>query len=250
LALARDGWIVALADISEQTLGETLGQIEAAGGRGRLEKLDVTSPDQWRELQARLAAEWPSIDLLVNNAGVASGGEVGAMPAADWRWTLDVNLFGAICGCNTFVDWLKQNPCGGHIVNVASLAAVAAAPGMGAYNVSKAGVLALSETLYVELRPHGVGVTVVCPGFFASDLLTTGRFQHEDQRAAAAAYMANSPITAEDVARATLKAIRRRRLYVVLPWRARCVWSLKRLAPLTWLRLLAWAYRRLAPRPR
>jgi NAD(P)-dependent dehydrogenase (short-subunit alcohol dehydrogenase family) len=244
VALARDGWQLALADINAAGLAATLDAVNAAGGQGRLELLDVTQPDQWQDLCQRLQAEWPALDLLVNNAGVACSGEVGAFPVENWRWVLDVNLLGAIYGCHACIGWLKQNPRGGHVVNIASVAATLAAPAMGAYNVSKAGIVAFSETLFTEVRHQGVGVTVVCPGFFASELLAGGRFDTDLQRQTAVDMTGGAPITAEDVARATLRAVAARRLYVILPLRARLLWNLKRFFPRVWLRILAWSYPR------
>lgn len=244
LALARDGWQIALADVDTAGLAETLRQVVAAGGQGRAAPLDVTSPDQWQALCGNLQADWPQLDLLVNNAGVACAGEVGSFALEDWRWAVDINLFGAIYGCHVCIPWLKQNPRGAHIVNVASIAAMFAAPGMAPYSVAKAGVVALSETLYVELTPHGVGVSVVCPGFFASDLVAKGRFQDEQLRKAAQNFTLSARITADDVAQAVIRGIARRQLYIVLPARARWLWRLKRWAPAAWLWLLHFAYRR------
>ena len=146
-------------------------------------------------------------------------------------WILDVNLFSVIYGCHAFVDWLAENPHGGHVVNTASMAAVVSAPTMGGYNVSKAAVVSLSETLYAELLPRGVGVTVLCPGFVATNLLAGGRWHRPALKASAEKYFATARITPEDVAEATLRAIRRRRLYVVLPLRGRLFWRLKRMLP-------------------
>ncbi len=207
LALAAQGWHIALADLNDAGSQETLALVTAAGGRGQVEYLDVTQPDLWHGLVQRLRGEWPALDLLVNNAGVACAGELGTIPLADWRWQLDTNLLSVIHGCHACVDWLKQNPRGAHIVNISSLAAVLAAPAMAPYNVAKAGVLAFSETCYAELRCHGVGVTVVCPGFFASDLLKTARFQQEEQHTIAEAYVRAARITADDVAQAILRAV-------------------------------------------
>ncbi len=244
IMLARQGWQIALADVNDAGAAETLRQIEAAGGHGRAEHLDVTKPDEWQALCRRLRADWPALDLLVNNAGVACSGEVGACSLEDWRWAIETNLFGAIFGCHACIEWLKQNPRRAHIVNVASIAAALAAPGMAPYSVPKAGVLALSETLYLELAPHGVGVSVVCPGFFASDLVAKGRFQEDREREAATNFTLAAQITADEVARAILQAIARRKLYVVLPARARLLWRFKRLLPGAWLRFVAVVYRR------
>ena len=229
--LARDGWHVAVCDVDDAGALETVSLVEQAGGTGQAERLDVTLPAEWESLRDRLRGQWERIDLLVNNAGVSGAGEVGRFPLDDWRWILDVNLFGVLYGCHAFVDWLAENPDRPHIVNTASMAAVASAPTMGAYNVSKAAVVSLSETLYAELLHRGVGVTVLCPGFVATNLLDAGRWHRPALKSRAEECFAEARITADDVAEATLRAIRRRQLYVVLPLRGRIFWRLKRLVP-------------------
>ena len=229
--LGRDGWHVAVCDIDLSAAEETAAAVARFGGTAQVESLDVTLPAQWRALHDRLRASWERIDLLVNNAGVTGAGEVGGYPLEDWRWVLDVNLFGVLHGCHTFVDWLAENPARPHVVNTASMAAMVSAPTMGAYNVSKAAVVSLSETLYAELRGRGVGVTVLCPGFVATNLLTAGRWSRADLRRRAEGFFAQSRLSADDVAEATVRAIQRRQLYVVLPLRGRVLWRLKRLMP-------------------
>jgi short-subunit dehydrogenase len=102
---------------------------------------------------------------------------------------------------------------------------------MGGYNVSKAAVVSLSETLYAELLQRGVGVTVLCPGFVSTNLLDAGRWHRPALKARAKKHFETARITADDVAEATLRAIRCRQLYVVLPLRGRVFWRLKRLVP-------------------
>jgi len=237
--LARDGWHVAVCDVDDAGALETVSLVEEAGGTAQAERLDVTLPAEWKSLRDRLRGQWERIDLLVNNAGVSGAGEVGRFPLEDWRWILDVNLFGVIYGCDAFVDWLAENPDGPHIVNTASMAAVVSAPTMGGYNVSKAAVVSLSETLYAELLHRGVGVTVLCPGFVQTRLLDAGRWHRPALKATAKAYFAEARITADDVAEATLRAIRRKQLYVVLPLRGRIFWRLKRILPQWFMTLVA-----------
>ena len=244
LRLTAAGWQVALADLDESGLRQTLAMVQASGGEAIAEQLDVTDAQAWRELEQRLRRHWTKLDLLVNNAGVSCAGEVGTCELEDWQWILDVNLCGVIYGCHTFVPWLKENLHGAHIVNVASVAAFASAPAMGPYNVAKAGVVSLSETLYAELHRDGVGVTCVCPGFFATNLLAGGRFTDDRQKQLADAYMQRARITADDVADAIVRAIRRKQLYVILPARARLLWRLKRWMPRTLLKLIAKGYAR------
>ncbi len=239
LRLARDGWHIAICDINDTASEETLRLVRQAGGSGQTEHLDVTDPNAWQELRDRLRRTWQAIDLLVNNAGVAGAGEVGEFPLDDWHWIINVNLYNAIYGCHTFVPWLKENPRGAHIINTASLAAIGSAPGMAGYNVSKAGVLSLSETLYAELLPHRVGVTVICPAFFATNLLTTGRFSQTLWKRVAERAFEVSSLTADRVADEAIRAMQRKRLYVVLPGSARVQWWYKRLLPTHFLRKVA-----------
>ncbi len=239
VALARRGWYLAVADVNDAGSQETLELVRAAGGDGQIEHLDVTKSDDWKRLGERLQATWPQLDLLVNNAGVGAGGDVGTLSLEDWRWTVDVNLWGVIYGCHTMVEWLKSNSAGAHVVNTASMAAIASAPGMAAYNVTKAGVVSLSETLYGELLPCGVGVTVVCPAFFRTNIIGNGRFATPAQREIAGKLMDSSTCTADEVAAKVLKAIDRKRLYVTVPGASTFFWRLKRLMPVRMLKLVA-----------
>lgn len=237
--LAKRGWHLALADLNDPGSEETLALVRKAGGNGTVEHLDVTVAEQWQALSQKLRASWPRIDLLVNNAGVGVGGEVGKLSLADWKWIVEINLWGAIYGCHTLVDWLKQNPQGSHIVNIASMAAIVSAPGMAPYNITKAGMLSFSETLYGELKPYNVGVTGVCPAFFPTNIIKSGRFENSKMQETAAKLMASSNCTAEHVAKKIVRAIDRKQVYVMVPGVARFYWWLKRLMPMTVLRLIA-----------
>lgn len=240
--LARDGWRLALADVAEEANRETLALVERAGGAGQCERLDVSRLEEWLALRERLQAQWTQLDLLVNNAGIAGSGEVGGFPIDEWRRLVNVDLMGVVYGCHVFIDWLKSNPHRPHIINTSSLAAFAAAPTMAAYNAAKAGVVALSETLYAEAKKHGVGVTVLCPGFFSTNLLLKGHFAHEDEKQFAARMMQKSSFDAEHVADLAVRAMTRRRLYVVTGAKARWFWRIKRWFPSVFMNLLARDY--------
>src|SRR5207237_10870369 len=108
-----------------------------------------------------------------HSAGNGAAGDVAGDDIASWRRALDVSLCGVIHGCHYFVPRMRARGRG-HVLNVASAAAIAAVPGMGAYNVTKAGVVALSETLAAEAARDGVGVTVVLPGFFPTNIVSDG----------------------------------------------------------------------------
>ena len=162
-----------------------------------------------------------------------------SFPIQEWRQLLEINLYGAIYGCHVLVDWLKANPEGAHIVNTASFAAIAPSPSMSAYNVAKAGVLALSETLYGELEPFGIGVSVVCPLFFASNIENNARTFDEFTTDAILEGLHSAKLTAEDVANAAVRAISRKQLYVMPGGLAKRSWWMRRLWPTGFLKVMA-----------
>lgn len=173
-ALLRRGMRVVVSDLGAaepaRAADELAGQVEGADVVGVV--CDVTDPSEVEALAHRALERHGRIDLLCNNAGIVAGGPTWEISLATWTHVLDVNLFGAIRSTHAFVPFLMENPEGGHVVNVASLAAVTSVPGIAPYNVAKHGLLALSETLSADLRAVGsrVGVTVVMPGRVATAL--------------------------------------------------------------------------------
>ncbi|MGI9428121.1 MAG: SDR family NAD(P)-dependent oxidoreductase [Bythopirellula sp.] len=244
LRLAREGWHVAVTDIDLVAAEKTKALLVAAGGNGQVELLDVTSGDAWRRLAERLRCDWPRLDLLINNAGICASGEIGEASLENFQRVMEVNFDGVLLGCHTMVPWLRETGPPGHIVNIASIFGLVAPASMGAYNTSKAGVVALSETLDCELKSHGIGVTVVAPGFFESQLIRRGQFATEQQQQIAEQYLQKAQLTADEVVEHTLAAVRRKQLYVVLGRKARWIWRLKRWMPSRFAKLMAWRYAR------
>ncbi len=227
LELGGRGSRLTLSDVNLTSVEETAQLAESAGAKGvRALRCDVTKLEDIEALAA--AAERP-IDLVVNNAGVGSGGRVGELPMKDWRWTIDVDLFGVIHGCHVFVPVLRGQGHG-HVLNVASAAGLLSAPMMGAYNVAKAGVIALSETLSGELLGSGIGVTVLCPTFFQTGIARNGRYTDDRTRTRAEALVSKGK-TADVIARYALAACARGELYALPMADGRWMWRLKRAAP-------------------
>lgn len=192
--------------------------------------LDVTADESWDAASEWCRREWDGLDVLVNNAGVGAGGRVEKIPMSDWEWIIEINLKGVVRGCRTFIPVFKGQGSG-HIVNVASLAAVMKLPAMSSYNVTKAGVLALSETLRYELEPYGIGTTVACPAFFPTNL--NDRLRSPDPAAAqlSVKLMESSTLTAEKVADQVYDAVARRRFLVLTRGEAVRAARLKRFLP-------------------
>lgn len=234
--LARRGGSVVVSDIDEAAAQHTVDAIVDQGGKAVALRCDVSSPDDVAGL-AREAQGWfaAAPTLVVNNAGVGAGGQlVGDTPLDDWQWTLGINLWGVVYGCHEFVPVLRAAGFGG-IINVASAAAFGAAPRMGPYNVSKAGVLALSETLAAELSGSGVHVSVLCPTFVKTNILDNGRITSESN-ALATRLMSLSGFSPARIARTTLDAHDRGAFYVVPQPDAKAAWALKRHAPRAYTR--------------
>ena len=245
LHLARQNWYVVVVDINEAAAQNTLEEITNQGGKGQPEQLDVADLQAWQALSKRLNNSLPRLDLLINNAGICSSGEVGTASLEVFQRTVEVNLWGAIYGCQTLIPWLKESSAGqGYIINIASIFGVIAPPAMGAYNISKAGVISLSETLATELTAEGIGVTVVIPGFFPTNLLDDAQFETSTQHEIAEEYMQRAKVSAAEVVDCALDAMKRKKLYAVLGRKARWYWRMKRLMPHTLVRLVAWRSRR------
>jgi NAD(P)-dependent dehydrogenase (short-subunit alcohol dehydrogenase family) len=227
LALAPRGAHLLLSDVDVGGCEETAGLASRAGAASaRVQRCDVARMD---DVAALAAACEGRVDLVVHNAGVASAGLVGELPLEHWQWTLAIDLWGVIHGCHAFVPMLRQQGSG-HILNVASAAGLLSAPRMAAYNVAKAGVVALSETLAAELVGTGVGVTVLCPTFFRTRIAASGRYSDAHAHATATK-LVDSGVTADEVARAAIAAVEKGALYAVPMADGRWIWRLKRLLP-------------------
>ncbi|HVY48567.1 MAG TPA: SDR family NAD(P)-dependent oxidoreductase [Minicystis sp.] len=228
--LGRRKGSVLCADLNVETAEETARLVEGAGGVGLAVRADVAKIEDVEHVAADADARLGGVDLVINNAGVAVGGLVGDVSLEDWRWLMGINLWGVVYGCHVFVPRLKKQGRG-HVINVASAAGFVSGPRMGPYNVSKAGVIALSETLAGELAGTGVGVTVLCPTFIKTNIAKSARGNDHHGMKMVERLMEASKHTPEDVARMTLDAAGKDRLYVLPQNDARWLWRVKRLDP-------------------
>lgn len=231
-------WDVVLADIVLDQKDQHLQELPRLGGNSEQVFVDVTKRQDWQELIRQMRQNYASLDLLINTAGLAAGGEVEGFAEDDFRRVMEVNYFGTLFGCKAVIPWMKQQGQG-HVINVASITGLLSPPAMAAYASSKAAVVSLTESLYTELKPHGIGVTLCAPGFFRSPLVANGLFSDETVRRRGQDYADRATLTAEKVARYTLERARRAKLYAVMGSRARWYWRVKRLAPGMFLKLLS-----------
>ncbi len=238
--LAARGWKLLLADINQQRLDETYDMLIGRGAQVRKLAVDVTDYAALEDAAAQLVEHWGGVDMVFNNAGIATAGAIDELELDDWRRTVDIDLWSVIYGCKIFTPMLKQQGSG-YIVNTASSAGTLAGPEMAAYNVAKAGVVSLSETLKPELRKDNIGVTVICPTVFVTSLgdsMTTGRNMEQNL----VRQLEKSRVSAGDIADDVLRAIEKNRLYVMPQADARWGWRLKRLFPELFSRVIAYLY--------
>lgn len=237
IELAHRGNRVVCSDIDEVAAQRTVETITAAGGAAIAAHCDVSRIEDVEALAAQ-AQSWfdgpPT--LVVNNAGVGAGGQpVGEISLDDWHWTLGVNLWGPIHGCHVFTPILRAADQLAGIINVASAASFGAAPGMAAYNVSKAATLSLSETLAAELSGTPIAVTALCPTFVKTNIVNAGRIT-AGSTALADRLMRWTGMAPDKVARMCLDTNDRGGLYCMPQFDARIGWGIKRFAPETFTR--------------
>jgi NAD(P)-dependent dehydrogenase (short-subunit alcohol dehydrogenase family) len=220
-------------------IGDLADSFDGPEGTSYL-RLDVTSDDDWAAARAWVEEQWGGLDVLVNNAGIATGGRIDVVSMEEWQGVIDINLLGVVRGCRTFVPLMKaQHEAGpedgqagrrSHIVNTASLAGLVHPPAMASYTAVKAAVVAVSETLSYELHPWGIAVSAVCPGFFRTNLASSLKGSDAAMDKIAARLIDKSPLDAAQVAAEVMKGIDARRMVIVPDAPARKAVFMKRFA--------------------
>ncbi len=241
LELAKRGGTVVCSDINLDAAKETVGLVEALGAKAFAVQCDVAKEEQVNQLaeQAQQLMQNP-VTLVINNAGIGLGGKFDEMSSEDWKWCMDINLWGVIYGCRAFVPKFKQQGHGA-IINVASAASYTAAPEMTVYNVSKAGVRALSETLSAELRKSNIKVNVLCPTLVPTNIIKNGKVPHKGLLDYALTHLAFT--TSDKVAKLTLDRLDKGELYTIPQIDAKLFWLMKRIAPNLYAKFLGTSYR-------
>jgi NAD(P)-dependent dehydrogenase (short-subunit alcohol dehydrogenase family) len=227
---AREGMKVALSDIEERALQQTAAEMRTAGHHVLAVRTDVADAASVEALARDTLAAFGAVHIVCNNAGVVPGERfrpVWEYALEDWRWGLDVNLWGVIHGVRTFVPTLLAQGEEGHVVNTASIAGLISGSGSPVYGVAKHAVVRLTEALYASLHEMGarVGASVLCPGLVQTNIYRSERnrpahLRHEgagkeSPADAAAEKIRPGGLTPEEVADQVLDAIRSDRFYVI-----------------------------------
>ena len=228
LAFAAEGMDVALADVDEKGLSSTKKEVEEKSVRALAMRVDVSKGAEVDGFAAKILEDFGAVHLVCNNAGESTLGAAWENTVADWQWILGVNLWGVIHGVRAFAPRLIAQD-EGHIVNTASVSGLIAPPGSSAYNVTKHAVVALSETLHHDLRERGcaVGVSVLCPAYVPTGIVDSERSRPKelpasqktretlDREAMLRKAVTSGKVSADEVARAVVAAVKDERFYIL-----------------------------------
>lgn len=249
LRYARDGWRVCIADLNDERGEATRFELSAAGSPDAVYRhADVTVEADLQAIADELRTRWSGLDVLVNNAGVAQAGAIEDVSLSDWAWIMDINLYGVVRGCKIFTPIFKQQGHG-HIVNIASMAGLLDVPRMASYNVSKAAVVALSTTLEQELMEHGIGVSVVCPSFFQTNLGETMRATDPGLIKMMSKLLASGKLSADQVADAIVAGVAKKQVHILPHVAGERLWKAKRFLPhVLYSRMFQKSVQRMKPR--
>ena len=221
-AFAARGAKLVLADLDESALASAVAELEKSGAAALGVQTDVSRVESVAALADAARKRFGGVHIVCNNAGVATFGEIRTSSHRDWVYTMNVNFWGVVHGVETFVPLLIEQGQGGHIVNTASMAGLIGMRWLGIYSASKFAVVGLTEALARELKPHGIGVSVLCPMIVDTQINENSvRMRPRELRNAedpllpAAGVMAGGTIPAEEVARRVVRAIERGDLYIL-----------------------------------
>ena len=220
LGFARAGARVVVADVDEAGMDGTVAAVAQAGSEAIRVRTDVSRLDDVQTLADRAFAQWGAVHVLCNNAGVGVNGGLESATHQDWEWVIGVNLWGVIHGTEAFVPRMIAGREPGHIVNTASMAGLIASQGLGIYNTTKYAVVGLSETLQKDLRPYGIGVSVLCPMGVATAIGDSERNRPAHLRSPGRQptrdiQLIGRTLTPAHVAGQVLRAILANRLYII-----------------------------------
>ena len=222
---ARRGARVVLADVDNPALEQAVARLHAGGFDAHPVTCDVRELDDMVALADEAFRLLGHVDIVFSNAGIVVAGPIAQMTHDDWRWVIDIDLWGSIHAVEAFLPRLLEQGAGGHIAFTASFAGLVPNVGLGAYSVAKYGVVSLAETLAREVKEQGIGVSVLCPMVVETKLVSNSeRIRGADNGLTSTAVVTEGPgpapsqedtLSVDEVARLTADAIAANRLYVL-----------------------------------
>lgn len=221
---------ICIADINQSRGDATVAELQALGAQAFYQHCDITKQEDIEQLRTAINAKWHGLDIVINNAGVASGGSLQGESIEQWQWILDINLLGMVRVSQTFLaDFKAQGH--GYFINIASQAGLTPIPFMSSYNAVKAAVVSLSETMKLELAHDNIDVSVVCPSFFKTNLDESMRTSEPAMKKMMDRAFDKSDISAEQVATRIYQAAQKRRFLILTHKLGKQAFLMKKLMP-------------------
>ncbi len=225
-AFAARGARIVLADLDAANLAVVSKSLADGGAQVLGVPTDVTKRESVEALAEATLARFGAAHIVCNNAGVATFGPIAASTQKDWEFTMNVNFWGVVYGVQTFVPRMISQRQGGHVINTASMAGLTGMSWLGVYCASKFAVVGLTESLVRELRPHDIGVSVLCPMIVETKInenslrMRPKELRNPDgtdipQTGGDAPPLVGGTIQPEELARRVVRAIERRDLYIL-----------------------------------
>lgn len=223
------GWRVCIGDLSVERCEETMQQLDALGVTAHALECDVTREPDLERAARWLDEHWGGTDMIINNAGVAQVGPLKDVTLKDWRWIIEINLLGVVRGCKVFIPRFEER---GHgcILNIASMAGLTHMPESASYNATKAAVVAISETLELELDKN-IQVSVACPAFFRTNLTDTLRATDARGVKMVNKLVGHARVGADEIADKIFQGVEQGDFHILTHPDSEKVWWLKRLLP-------------------
>ncbi len=203
--------ILHLVDINEGAVEQTGQMLREEGGSCYVYTADVADRCSMQQLADQVHQNIDGLDVLVNNAGIGSAGRFLETSLDTWDKVYSVNVKGVVHGCHFFLPAMIAHGRGAHVVNLASMAAYAASPEMPIYASSKFAVLGFSEALRIDMQPHGIGVSAICPGVIDTAIVANTHYegQMSDAKDKVIDFYRKRAYSPDKVAQAIVKAIRK-----------------------------------------
>ncbi|HDY93080.1 MAG TPA: SDR family oxidoreductase [Pseudoalteromonas sp.] len=224
---------ICIADINTERAAVTIAELQALKADAFFHACDITKQTDIEGLCDIIQTKWQGVDIVVNNAGVATGGSLEGESLEQWQWIMEINLLSMVRVCKTFYPVFKQQGKG-YFINIASQAGLTPIPFMSSYNAVKAAVVSFSETLKLELAYDNIDVSVVCPSFFKTNLDESMRTSEPAMQTMLNRAFERSPITAEQVADIIYKQSLKRSFLILTHKLGKQAFLMKKLLPVEW----------------
>lgn len=227
----KEGGIeICIADINQERGDETVNTLTTQGANAFYVHCDITSDSDVETLAQTIEARWGGIDIVFNNAGVATGGSLLDETIAQWQWVFDINVLGMVRVSRALLPIMRKQG-GGYFINIASQAGLTPIPYMGSYNAVKAAVVSFSETMKLELAPDNINVSVVCPSFFKTNLDESMRSNNPASHKMINKFFAKADMTKEDVAESIYQQVSKKQFLILTHKLGKRAFLLKKLLP-------------------